>query len=161
MKLTLKLALLTLSLLFNQFLLHAEKRQISGTTIREEMNLAGRITDSSTGEGIPGIPVTDGFNFTVTDHNGVYQMKAHPRSMYVSFTQPSDYMIPLSKHHSPAFFSTKTIDHSKLNINDFRLDPIRSQSSKRFRFIMIGDPQVGNDKHFGRYSNEAIPDLKR
>ena len=161
MKHNLKLTWLAFSLLLNLSFLHAQKRQIGGTVIQEEMNLAGRITDSGTGEGIPGVPVTDGFNFTVTDENGVYQMKAHPRSMYVSFTQPSEYMIPQSRQHAPAFFSSTPIEHSRLNINDFRLEPVRSQNNKRFRFIMIGDPQVGNDNHLGRYSNEAIPDLRR
>lgn len=141
--------------------LQARDLVINGTVIRADMNLVGVITDAGTKAGIPGVPVTDGYNFTVTDSNGVYQMKADPRSLYVYFTQPAEYRIPHSRNHAPAFFSEEMIDHSKINRNDFKLDPLPGGKHNRFRFIMIGDPQVGNDKHLGRYSDETVQDLKR
>ncbi|MBR0291405.1 MAG: hypothetical protein IJQ79_04645, partial [Bacteroidales bacterium] len=39
------------------------------------MNGVGLVRDASTGKGIPGVPVSDGYKFTVTDENGVYQMQ--------------------------------------------------------------------------------------
>ncbi len=69
--------------------LSLEAQKIGGTRIEKGNDLAGVITDSSSGKGIPGVAVSDGYNYTVTDRNGVYQMKAHPRSRTVSYTTPS------------------------------------------------------------------------
>ena len=50
---------------------------INGTSIESTNTLVGLITDSKTGKGIAGVPVTDGYSFTTTDANGVYQFKAN------------------------------------------------------------------------------------
>ena len=50
---------------------------INGTEIDKSNTLIGLISDRTTKKGIPGVPVTDGYTFTVTDENGVYQFKAN------------------------------------------------------------------------------------
>ena len=78
--------------------------RIRGTRIAAGNDLVGVITDTRTGKGIPGVPVTDGYKFVVTNRNGVYQMTADPRCRTVSYSTPSGYEIALSeKGHTPAF----------------------------------------------------------
>ena len=56
-----------------------EGTTLNGTRIEEGNNLYGVITDTE-GNPVRNVPVTDGFRFAVTDTNGVYQMKADPKS---------------------------------------------------------------------------------
>ena len=58
---------------------------INGTRTILSNNLVGVISDSKTGKGIPGVPVTDGYTFTVTDKNGVYQLAADDRCRNVYY----------------------------------------------------------------------------
>ena len=49
--------------------------RVDGVRIRPESDSYGIVRNAATGKGIAGVPVTDGYSFTVTDSRGVYQMK--------------------------------------------------------------------------------------
>ena len=66
-------------LLFSCLTLGASAEKINGTRLAKGNDIAGVITDSRTGKGIPGVAVSDGYTYTVTDRHGVYQMNADPR----------------------------------------------------------------------------------
>ncbi|MBQ5363397.1 MAG: hypothetical protein IIU09_00195, partial [Bacteroidales bacterium] len=68
---------------------------INGTTIAEGMNACGLVSDAKTGKGIPGIPVTDGYSYVVTDANGVYQMAANRYTRNIYLSVPAEFKIPL------------------------------------------------------------------
>ena len=109
-----------------------------------------------TGAGIPDIPVTDGYTYTVTDANGVYQLKAsrYTRNIYMSV--PSEFKIPLDAGtHLPLFYSTSSFDHNKVNRNDFTLEPQAVED--KFTMIMIGDPQCQTTAQINRYKTETVP----
>ena len=57
--------------------------RINGTKIQEGNNLVGLITDTETGKGIAGVAVSDGYTFTTTDKNGVYQFVGNPLTRVV------------------------------------------------------------------------------
>lgn len=134
--------------------------EINGTTISEGNNLVGLISDSKTGKGIPGVPVTDGYTFTVTDGNGVYQMEANRYCRKVYYSLPSGYQTNLDgTNHLPEFFSTKAIDRTKVNRNDFVLTPT-AQDETNFTLVMIGDPQCRTESDVQRYVKETIPDIQ-
>ena len=83
---------------------------IEGTLIEAGNNIVGCIKDKSTGKGISGIAVSDGYSLVSTDANGVYQFKAtqdyvsNPKRVtrYVYFTVPSGYEVP-TDNGIPAF----------------------------------------------------------
>ncbi|MCH5172633.1 MAG: calcineurin-like phosphoesterase C-terminal domain-containing protein [Bacteroidales bacterium] len=129
---------------------------INGTTIGEGMNACGLVSNAQTGEGIPGVPVTDGYSYVLTDANGVYQMEAsrYTRNIYLSV--PSEYKIPLDPAtHLPLFYSTKAFDKNVVNRNDFKLEPQAVENE--FTMIMIGDPQCQNADQVARYRTETVP----
>lgn len=135
--------------------------EINGTTIAAGNNIIGLITDSSTGKGIAGVPVTDGFTYTVTDANGVYQMVANRYCRKVYYSTPSDYQINLDPStHLPLFYSTSKIDSYSVNRNDFKLTPMTASEDK-FTLVMIGDPQCQTSSEVARYTGETIPDIQR
>lgn len=138
--------------------LSLEAQKIGGTRIEKGNDLAGVITDSSSGKGIPGVAVSDGYNYTVTDRNGVYQMKAHPRSRTVSYTTPSGYEIALDERHSPAFYAFHTPGEA-FSRHDFTLTPL-NRSEDDFVLVVLADPQCHFNREFERFKSESMPDLR-
>ncbi len=133
---------------------------INGTAILGSSDVAGLIKDSSTGLGIPGVAVSDGYSFVVTDANGVYQMQRDSRSRKVYYTTPAAYKINLDPiNHLPAFYSTGIFDPAGRYRADFSLEPLDSPETE-FTLFMIGDPQCTNTTESGRYKNETINDIK-
>ena len=133
---------------------------INGTKIASSNTLVGLISDSKTGKGIAGVPVTDGYTFTTTDENGVYQFKANRYCRNVYYTLPSEYKVNLdSKTKLPVFYSTSDIKYNKQNRNDFVLDPLDAPE-KNFTFIAIGDPQCKTNSDVERFRTETLPDMR-
>lgn len=123
--------------------------------------VTGRITDSSTGKGIAGVPVTDGYNYVKTDASGRYKIKPDPRAVKIYYTTPSAYEIALDgTSHRPAFYSAADIASQGRHRINFVLTPLPSGPERDFTLLMIGDPQCANEKDASRFGNETIPDIK-
>ena len=145
---------------------HTHYDSINGTAILEGNNGIGLITDAKTGKGIEGVPVTDGYNYTATDANGVYQMKLDSRTRNVYMSVPAAYKIPLDEYnHAPRFYSVGKFDMGRQNRNDFVLEPLDAPE-KEFTLVMIGDPQCQTSKGVGYFTTKhdnypgTIPDIQ-
>lgn len=131
-----------------------------GPTPSNETLLVGQITDASTGKGIAGVPVTDGYTFTTTDADGNYRLVANRYCRNVYYVTPANYKVALDPSSKlPLFYSTATIQRYKENRNDFKLEPL-SAVEENFTLIAIGDPQCKSDSDVKRWQNETIPDIK-
>ena len=76
---------------------------INGTDIAPETTLCGLIYDVESGAGIPGVVVSDGFDCTTTDANGVYQLVRDSRAALIFYSTPADYAIYRSRRNCPIF----------------------------------------------------------
>lgn len=133
---------------------------INGSFISGNNNLIGLITDKETGEGIAGVPVSDGYSYTVTDRNGVYQFVANELARYVYFSCPADYENPLDDATKmPAFYKVFKVDHSNFNRSDFAISK-RKGSSDDWTFLSVGDPQPYANSHIDRFRTETLADIK-
>ena len=130
--------------------------EINGTDISSDNNVIGLVSDSSTGKGIPGVVVSDGYSVVKTDANGVYQFESsrYASTMFISI--PAAYQVPLDANKKPAFYSA--ISRNKVNRNDFSLTPL-TVSEENFTLIAIGDPQVSNASEINRFKTETIADI--
>ncbi len=137
----------------------AEYLSVGGSLVDVNNTLYGVVTDSSTGKGIAGVPVTDGYKFVVTDANGVYQMipDEHCRKVYLSL--PAAYKVPLNAKHLPQIYSAEDVKLGELFRYDFNLEPL-DESEENFTLMMISDPQCSKTSHVSRYVNETIADIK-
>ena len=131
--------------------------EINGTTLSEQNTLVGLVSDSSTGKGIQGVVVSDGFSVVKTDANGVYQFPASRYAKTVFVSVPAAYEIPLDANKKPVFYKVG-VKKNKQNRNDFTLTPLAT-SEDNFTFIAIGDPQCSNEKEANRYLNESMNDI--
>ena len=133
--------------------------EIAGTAIAPETTLCGLVADASTGIGIPGVVVSDGFTCVRTDANGVYQIvreRSHADCVYV--TLPAEYAVPVTSDNHPAFY--KKIDMAAAVCRrDFALEPLPGGKEKRFALLCIADPQCRNDRSVARFREESIPDI--
>ena len=134
--------------------------EIAGTAIDPSHNAVGLIKDADTGAGIPGVKVTDGYSFTLTDGNGVYQFSANRYTRNIYITVPAEYEIPLAPDtHLPLFYSTEKFDRKQMNRNDFSLTRLPAVQDN-WTLLTIGDPQCNTVAEHDRYVNETIKDIK-
>lgn len=134
---------------------------INGTTISATSTVAGLVKSTKTGNGIPGVAVSDGYQVVKTDANGVYQMKRNAKSRKIYYTTPSQFKINLdSKKHQPEFFTPGILSSTKKYRADFNLTPL-AEPEKQFTLIMIGDPQCSEAAEASRYMTETVKDVAK
>lgn len=138
---------------------YTKYEEINGTAISSENNAVGLVYDAETNEGIPGVPVTDGYTYTVTDDNGVYQMKANRYCRMVYISIPAEYEVPMSENNAPLFYSKTDFNRKEMNRNDFALKKLPAVEED-WTLIAIGDPQCSSIAHRDRYVNETLSDLR-
>lgn len=156
-----RLSTLTLLIMLSLLQAYGKTQKINGTKIHPENNAIGLITNSVTGEGIAGVPVTDGYTFTLTDANGVYQMVADDSCRLIYYTTPAGYEISIdSRSGIPDFYTAATpAANGAVNRYDFTLTPL-AEPEDSVTLIMIGDPQCRTDAEIMRLRNETLPDIR-
>ena len=117
--------------------------------------VTGRVTDSSTGQGISGVTVSDGYNCVKTDASGNYSLQANARTRTVQVTVPGAYEIPM-ENGRPAFYKRVTLTAS--TTVDFSLTP-RSGSGSRFTLITVSDAHVQNASNLSQFRS-SLSDIQ-
>lgn len=129
---------------------------LNGSLIDAANTRIGIVADEK-GKGIAGVPVTDGYSYTTTDKNGVYQFVAHADSRAVYLSHPAEYELPLDKNGQHHFWATEPYR------NDFVLTK-RTASSDDFTILGFSDVhffnegESSNDEQTG-FNNTTLPDL--
>ena len=110
--------------------------------------IEGKVTDASTGQGIPGVVVSDGYNCVKTDASGAYTLEARAKARTVQITVPAAYEIPLDSKGQPAFWQ-KIVPGSRA---DFTLTR-RSGAGSRFSLVFVSDAHVQNASNLAQFKN--------
>ena len=129
---------------------------VGESTISPTTNLWGVIKDNS-GNPIPGVAVSDGYNVCVTDVNGTYQMQADSRARTVNVTVPAAYEIPM-ENGRPAFYQYVTIPSTGAVQKDFTLTK-RSSIPSRFTILAVTDEHVQKSAHVTKFQT-AVDDMQ-
>ena len=117
----------------------------------------GYVRDSS-GNGIAGVPVSDGFSITTTDANGFYTLSMSPATWYIYISLPSEYEVPINEHGQPCFYQRYSPLTSQYN---FTLTPLAGGKEDKFALFVLGDPQVDNNTEVSLFKNDAVPGIKK
>lgn len=99
---------------------------------------------------VPGVIVSDGYEVTKTDDNGVYMIKSLKENGYVFMTIPAGYEVS-SDGILPEFHSTISTDPSKLDRVDFSLT---RADNDNFTLFVLGDMHLAN-------RNSTTSDMKQ
>lgn len=125
-------------------------------------NLYGRVTETATGAPLSGIPVTDGYNYVLTDEGGYYQMKAwssdNEYARTVALSVPAEFEIPFSDGGYHSFYSHIVKDAEGLCRRDFTLSR-RTQMYQDFTLVSLADIHIQTDAHLARFEEETVPDI--
>ena len=100
---------------------------------------------------LAGVTVSDGYNCTVTDANGIFQLKASPDANYVSVSTPSGYLPPVDSLNHPLFYKPLTAAD---NYYDFDLVK-NPRDDKRHIFMAQADIQVVAEEELCEYDEQV------
>ena len=106
--------------------------------------VSGKVECSN--QGIAGVVVTDGFNFTVTDQNGCYSLSPGLTATHIYISSPSGYSVPV-ENSVPKFYirlsnvtdrENVNFDLTKLDVSDrsiisLQLEILRFETKKNCR----------------------------
>ena len=119
------------------------------------VTVTGKVTDTTTGQGIPGVTVSDGYECCKTDASGNYTLQANVRTRTIQITVPGNYEIPM-ENGRPAFYKRVTL--TAATTVDFALTP-RSGSGSRFTLITVSDAHVQNASNLTQFRS-SLSDIQ-
>ena len=105
---------------------------VSGVTVpdREGMTVKGVV--ECDGHGVPGVVVSDGFEVTTTDADGIYYLPSEKKNGYVFISIPSNYEVECKNGNEPQFFKRLTQAADVSEQQDFALRATDNTHHKLF-----------------------------
>lgn len=119
----------------------------------EVRKISGRVLCSE--KGLPGVVVTDGVNFAVTDKKGGYNIQCDTACRFVYVSVPSGYTVPVEKGRVLFF---QVLEKNK-KVYDFTLIK-KEKEDVHHGFIVTADPQVWARKEF-KQLEKAAEDIRQ
>ena len=116
-----------------------------GVTPSSGSNIYGQVRCGD--KGIEGVAVSDGYVVTLTDKNGVYQIKSEKKNPYVFISVPSGYEVS-SSGILPLFYEIVSTDVTKVDRRDFELYEAGDQTNHTMLFF--GDIHLAGGKQNDR-----------
>lgn len=130
---------------------------VSGSVQDRAFEIKGFVRDEL-GQGVSGVVVNDGRNFTVTDEEGAWRLTSDTAiCKYVSISTPADFELPQTNGVADGYYKRITKEMRKQE-NVFVIKR-RTRKSDKFRYIAISDPQVLNEHDMLRWENETVVDV--
>lgn len=106
------------------------------------------------GEGVEGVVVTDGENFTETDREGCFELPSSTDNTLVYITIPSGYGV-MAKQSVPQFWLRKEEGRASYDFELVR----KATDDTHHGFVVIADPQIWHEKEFPALS-EGMADIR-
>lgn len=123
--------------------------------IKEDTTIYG-VVETKEGEGIPNVVVSDGEETTLTDANGVYQLKSNKGQGYVFISVPSGYECELNgvfpDHYRRLISGPSTPEN-----HSFTLTKVNQSN---YRVLFLGDMHLANRCKGGTASNSDNTQFK-
>lgn len=122
-------------------------------------SISGKVADTG-GNGIGGVVVNDGVNFTVTGADGRWKLLTDTLlSKHISISTPADYRLPAEDGIAAGFY-VSVGEALAAGGHDFILER-RTEQSDNFYYLAISDPQVRTQEDMRRWRTETMTDIRR
>ncbi len=121
----------------------------------EETTIYGVISTND-GDVVKNVVVSDGVEITVTNEDGIYQLKSAKKQGYVFISIPGGYEVP-SNGVLPQFFYRLKGTPDVVERVDFKLTKVNNQNS--YKVFMLGDMHLANRTNDARQFTEFTSDL--
>ena len=121
------------------------------------MDLYGLVLDDQ-GQPVKNLVVSDGFSCTVTDQDGIYQMKRNAEADFVFYSTPSAYEVNTASAsvRMASFYASLSASKQRYDFSLKRLSAVETN----FTLVCVGDPQVTSTAEVDRFRTETMADIR-
>lgn len=127
----------------------------AGTTIPDVAGMTVKGIVYSDGKGIPGVVVSDGYEVTTTDNNGIYYLPSQKKSGFVFISVPGNYEVA-TDNNMPQFFK-RLSGGTSVEQKDFSL--IKTDNTKHVVLAMADWHLANRNDDLSQFSNTVLPDV--
>ena len=117
--------------------------------------ISGYVRDSS-GKGIAGVAVSDGFSVVPTNSSGYYSLACSSDTWYIFISIPSEYEVPVNQYGQPCFYKKYDAEQKQY---DFELKPLAGGKESKFALFVLTDLHISTSYRQARFENEALPSI--
>ena len=117
--------------------------------------VCGYVRDSS-GRGLEGVAVSDGFSVVESGANGYYSMIVSPDAWYIFISIPSEYEVPINEYGQPCFYQRYSPEKQDY---DFTLKPLAGGKESKFALFVLTDLHISTSYRQARFEREALPSI--
>lgn len=110
----------------------------AGIPDKEGMTIKGSVFAG--GIGLANVVVSDGFEVTTTDGNGIYYLPSEKKTKYVFVSIPGNYEVA-NAINAPLFFNRLRRSDETVEIHDFELTPV---NNNKHVVMVLGDMHLAN-----------------
>ena len=108
--------------------------------------------------GLANIVVSDGFEVTKTDENGIYYLPSAKKSKYVFVSIPGNYEVNNDKS-APLFFKRLKLPSETVEVHDFELFPV---NNNKHVIMMLGDMHLAaRNNDISQFQTGFLVDVNR
>lgn len=104
--------------------------------------ITGLLTDEQ-GHGMEGVVVSDGYTCVLTDTAGYYTLLRNKQARFVYYSVPAYCEVPVHADNDRTAYFYQPVEANK-KVYDFKLKRLPEGKERRYKMIVIGDPQVTN-----------------
>ncbi|MDR2282386.1 MAG: calcineurin-like phosphoesterase family protein [Sphingobacterium sp.] len=140
----------------NQLLGKTYLNPVFNTDLPDKENMTVKGTVYSNGQGIANVIVSDGFEFTTTDQNGVYYLPSAKKNGNVFITVPANYEVAVA-NGVPQFFKKLVGIQYASEIKDFEL--IQTNNDNHVVAFMADIHLANRNGDLGQFQSGFIKDL--
>jgi len=119
-----------------------------------DVRIQGRV--QAEGEGLEGVPVTDGRRIVDTAADGSFELASSTRQPFVYLSVPSGYRIPTRPTGTAQFYRPIAPDADGEMEVQFDLAPLR-QSDEQHAFLVLADPQTQTEADMQQFRDAVVP----
>lgn len=117
---------------------------------RKGMTVKGMV--SCDGIGVSGVVVSDGFETTTTDKNGIYYLPSEKKNGYVFISVPGQYAAECQNGNEPQFF--KYVTQNATSVVEQRDFTLRKVDNTRYKLFVMTDFHLANrNNDLKQYAN--------
>tara|TARA_R110002049_G_scaffold207188_2_gene377687 strand:- start:10891 stop:12873 length:1983 start_codon:yes stop_codon:yes gene_type:complete len=129
---------------------------IANTNIPDVGGMTVKGVVYSDGKGIPGVVVSDGYEVSVTDENGIYYLPSLKKTGFVFISIPGNYEV-VNIGNAPQFFKRLSKNTSLVEQKDFSL--IKTDNQKHVVIPMADWHLANRNNDLDQFNNKVLPDV--
>lgn len=127
---------------------------LSSTPSAESVRIEGHV--QAGGDGLGGVPVTDGRRIVDTASDGSFELTSSTRQPFVYLSVPAGYRIPTRPTGTARFYRPIAPDDDGTMEVQFDLAPL-PQSDEQHAFLLLADPQTQTEADMRQFREAVVP----